>query len=182
MQGAGDDILARTALASNQDMALVLAKAPDQGDDLLHRGALGDHSRNRVLALDDLLQPFVLALQVSESRRSLQGEPQIRGSDRLDQVVEGLVADRIDRALERPEGGHENDGQLRRTGEGFRDHFRPGHARKLHIHHDGVPRLLGDSLQRLAPIHDGLDRVALAFGDAAKSFEDDRVVIHHQNP
>jgi hypothetical protein len=113
---ARDQLLAGAALAGDQDRRGRAGDPADQSEDLLHGLGPRDHVLEAVLALDLALQPRDLSPQRALGQGLVDQEQELLDLERLGDVVVGAELDRLDRGLDRAEGGDHDD--VRRVGEG----------------------------------------------------------------
>ena len=182
MDGARHQLFAGTALARDQHGCLRRRDAGDAFDDPAQRVARTDqalagtgrhgrifqthHGRRRALAGDGLLEH---AREVIER-------------DGLGDEVEGPGAQSVDRHVDVPKGGHQQDGHLRPvTGQALAK-LDAAHARHAHVGDDGGGDVLMDRRERALGVGLGVGVVTELLQRVLRGLADLVVVLDDQYP
>jgi hypothetical protein len=99
MDAAGHELLARAALAGDQDRGHVLGQRFDRLVDVAHRRTLSDDLAEALRALDDLAKTAVLALEIRHPQDLLDRHQQLVGIAGLHEIVPGPELHGLDRRL-----------------------------------------------------------------------------------
>ena len=113
MDGPREELLARAALAVDQDRGVRRRHLLDLGRDLLELAALADDLRQAELVGELLLEQDVLRGHAGGVERSLDQHQQMVRVKGLGQKIIGPLLHGLDRGLDRAEGGHHDDRQER---------------------------------------------------------------------
>ena len=181
VQRARDELLARAALALDQDGRVGIRDLRDEIVDLLHplRGA--DDVLKAVLLLDDLAQVADLALVVLVIERALDGELQLVHLERLGDVVVGAHLHRLDADLELLVGG---DHDHRRAGDdllALAQHVQAADFVHAHVGDDELRRVSGEVLDGLCAGVEGERLVASLLADVGDDLHHRGIVIDDKN-
>ena len=113
MNGACHQLLAGTAFPGDQNRRAARCRLDDQVEDLLHPRTASDNPGELLIGgLQILAQRRVLSPQPPTFDRVADHDEHLVVLERLGDVVEGAPLHRADRALDRGEGGHHQNGQL----------------------------------------------------------------------
>ena len=108
MEGAGHQLLARAALPVDEHGGAGGRHLVHDAEDVVH-GAVRAHDVVEAEAVAELLlQHPVLAHEAAPLQRALHHEQHLVALERLRQVVEGSLAHRLHRAVDRAVGGHQD--------------------------------------------------------------------------
>ena len=113
VDGPGDELLSRPALAEDQHGAAESGHLPDQLEHFLHLRVLADDVPEFVSAAQLPAQVAVLALDLPDGEDALGQEGRLLGVERLDEIVMGTLLHRRDRRVHRGVGRHDDDARLR---------------------------------------------------------------------
>jgi hypothetical protein len=149
----GDDLLAGAGLAGDQHRAVGSGDGPDLLTDLAHRGRIADKA---VEAADRLgllagclgLEHGVLAHDARVLNRPFDGDDEFIALERLGDVVKRPALHRLNGCFDRPESGHEHDGQVVVDGPDLGEELDAGHAGHAQVRDDRVGTPGRDFLER----------------------------------
>jgi hypothetical protein len=190
MQRRGDQLLARAALADDQDGRIGRGRPADRLEDLAHRGALADERRLVVRALVGRGTRVAAGLRPQRAdflgqgalpQRSLQGQHDLVEIERLGEVVIGSPAHRLDGGGRPAQGGDDDDRQVGQLRAQLRQDLHAVAAGHLEVEQDGVRRLLGDLGQRLSAVGRLQGLIALGSQEEHEIAPDGPVVVGHQD-
>src|SRR2546430_13505360 len=107
--GAGDELLARSALALDEHVGRAVRHLLDERHHPAERGARADHLAPGAEVLQLLLDGTVLLDQVAPLEGLADGLQELLAPERLGEEVVGTVLHRLHRFLHGAKGGEEND-------------------------------------------------------------------------
>ena len=113
MNGPGEKLLARAALAVDQHGRVRRRYLLDLRRDLLERSAFADDGGHAQTVGELLPEQDVLRRDAGGVESALDQHEQMVGVEGLGQKIVGPLLDRLDRDLDRAEGGHDDDRQER---------------------------------------------------------------------
>ena len=181
MDGASHQLLARAALACEEDRAVGLSHLGDEGQDAPHGRALADEARDLVAVGQRVLERAVVGQESPSAERLGDRGLQVVGGERLCHVVEGAHLDRLDGALDR---GIPRDDDDRDVGELVGHLAQDVHAAdigELEVHQGHVAGSRGECLEALDAVVHHVDVVVLA-EYALATAADDGIVVNNQDP
>ena len=157
IERAGDQFLARAALAGDQHGNVLLGDLANELEDRLHL-AVAAHDLG--LAADGRRQGSGVRIA---NRHDVTHEPrdghgvgddplEFLGVERFEQVVVGPEFHRLDGGLGGPVGRHDDHGRLDMRSLDLDERFQPVEARHLIVEEYRVERLGGQSSERRAPV------------------------------
>jgi hypothetical protein len=149
VEGPGDELLARAALARDQHRRAAVGHAGHQVEDPLHRRALAEEPAE-VLRIDDgSAEPLHLQAKLPVLHRPRDHQPEELGVDRLGDEVVGAGADRRDRGVEAGVARDHHHGHLGPDGEDALAQLGSAEGGHPQIGEDHVEVALGDELERV---------------------------------
>ena len=182
MERPGDQLLAGSALAVDQDGRPGRGGLDDQIEDLPHaRAAANDFSEPVLMRLQVLPQRAVLGDQPPLGERVAKDDQHLVVLERLGDVVEGAALHRRDRVLDR---GVRRDHQDRQVVVYFLDFVErrdPVHPRHHDVHDHDVERHASDELEAGRGVCGQPHLVALAGQQRLEDLTHDLLVVYDQN-
>jgi hypothetical protein len=179
---AGDDLLARAALAGDDDARVRGRDLLDELGDPLHRGAGADHVRARREGREAPPEQLDLAHRLLLLERALEHDAEPRHLERLLDEVVGPFLDGLDRVLDRAAPGEEHDRAVGQLGAQRAQEPEPVHPRHHEIGEDDVGVPLDRAPERLGPVARRLDVVAPALRQLRERVAAVRLVVHDEDP
>jgi len=154
MHGAGDQLLARAALAGDEHARLARRHQRDPLEHHLHGGTGADHLFRRLDAFLRRLTRRLLKRPALEGAGD--GVERLIEIKRLGEIVERAPFDRPHRGRKIAERRHDNDRRIARQLFELGERRQSVEARQTHVEHDGVGRLLlGQTKRFLRRRNDG---------------------------
>ena len=147
VDGAGDEVFANSAFAAEQNGGVGGRNAFDGGQHLLHLGADGDDVGMAVLLSEGFAQRAILLAQAGVVEFLAHHHAHFGERERLEDVVAGAGLHRLDRGFNRPERGHDDDGQRGILLLGGLQKFEPADAGKFEVGENEVNGFGGEQLQ-----------------------------------
>ena len=182
VDGPREELLARAALALDEDGRVAPRGHAGEIEDRVHLRTVAQEIAEAVLALEHLPEEDVLPRQGLLRDDLLREEAQLLRVEGLDQIVERAHLHRGHGRVHRGVGGHD-------------DHHRVGpelprllqdpeavHPRHLEVHEEDRPRLGPEALHRRGPVRSRRDGVPVLLEPARHRLPDDLFVVHHQDP
>jgi hypothetical protein len=181
VRGARHELLARAALAVDEHRRGAGRRELDPAIDLLHGARLAHELAEGALLAQLVAQEVHLARERLLLDGFLEEHLEPRGVHRLREVVEGAVAHRLDRALDRTVPGHEqHDGRAARLLELLQERESIHLGQHQVRQYDG--RVLGlDQIQGFLAGGRGLDVVPPLTDETRKAFALRRLVVDDEN-
>ncbi len=182
VDGAGHQLLARAALALNQDRRPARGGLDDQVEHLPHPGAAPDDVGELVVPLLDVLpERAVLAQQVAPLEGVADDDEHLVVLERLRDVVERSALHRGNRALDRRVRGDDDDGQLLVDVAQLVQRGDAVQSRHHDVHDGGVERQRPGELEPLGPGGRNPHVIAFAGEQRLEDLPHDLFVVDDQN-
>ena len=181
VDGPGGHLLARPALAGDQDGRVRRGDLLDEDVDLLHRPALADHLLEAVAVLEVPLEEDVLLLEPPGGQAPADDDLQLLDVERLDDVVERPGLEGLDGLGDAAVGRDQDDREVGPVFPGVAEDVHavgPGH---LDVGHDQVDLFLLQDLEAPGGREGGLDRVAFLLEDDREQVEEALFVVDDQD-
>ena len=147
VDGAGNEIFADPAFSAQQHGGVGGRDPFDGGQHFLHFGTDGDDVGVAVFLSQGFAQRAILFAQARVIEFLVHHHPHFGEGERLEDVVAGSGFHGLDRGLDGPERGHDDDGQRGILLLGGLQKFEPIHAGKFEIGEDEVNGFGGEQLQ-----------------------------------
>ena len=180
MDGPGGQLLARAALARDQDGRVRGSDLLDQVEDFAHGPALADDVVEARGVPDRPLEQDVLLAEPPLFEPVGEDDLQLLDLERLDDVVQGAHLEGLDRLLDAPVGrdhDHRRERmQLLRSGQDLH----PVHVRHLDVADEGVILARLDEVEHLGGPRVQSDPVAFLLEHDAEELEDALLVVDDQ--
>ena len=177
---AGGDLLAGAALAFDQHRHVAVGHLLDEPRHGAHGFGIA-HQQARVRAR---LQPQPQLVVLGHHRLELQGflhqRPQPLHVNRLGQVIVSALLHRLDGALDRPEGGHQDEQRVAAVRPDLRQQFQAAEAGHLDVRDHQVVEPLLSQFQCRRRIGHRINDIALAPQGLLHPRAQPLLVIHHQ--
>ena len=181
MDRAGHQLLAGAALAGDHDRALVGADRLNHRVDVLHRRALADQLAKLLVRPDLAPQLADLLLQASGFEQLLDLDEQRVRVTRFGQIVGRPALHGLDRALNSPVSGQNNDGTAPLFNIHAAQQLHAVHDRHFQIGDDNVERAGVELTQRLPAVARSADHIAPALQNPGLGFGHVDFVFNQQN-
>ena len=137
MNGAGDSLLPSSRITEDQHRRVADGDPMNELGELSHRRRAPDHTRQHFV-LTHLAAELFREVGRRASERSQHDEARRLGVERLGEVVVGAEPERLDRRVERREGGHENELRVRSQTPAGSEDFDPVDIRHLEVAENDV--------------------------------------------
>ena len=111
MNGSGDQVFANSAFSAQQNGGIGGRNPFDGGQHFLHFGTDGDNVRMAVLLSEGFAERTIFFAQARIIELLVHHHPHFGEGKGLEDVVAGSGFHGLDRGLNRPERGHDDDGQ-----------------------------------------------------------------------
>ena len=184
VQGARDHLLARAALARDQDGAVGVRHALDHVEHAAQRRARADQVLVVVAPVELALEQAVLGLEAAVLdglRREPAQHVVVGGLDRLLEEPVGAGPQRLERGLRAAVAGDHDAGQVGLHLADLAHQLEPADARHLDVAEHEIDRLVRDELHGLARVARRRDLMARAREDPLHRFAVQLVVIDHEH-
>ena len=175
VDGARDELLARAALARDQDGARARRDAGDGLVDLDHGRRAADHAAELLARLRQLGLRLRPTAEGPADRRA-----ELLDVHRLADVVDRPRGDGQHRRVDRPERGHDHHRHLRPALAQPPEELEPVELRHADVEHRQVDRLLGSPRQGAARVGLPDDGRAVAAQHLGEQPARDRIVVDHE--
>ena len=149
VQGLGDQLLARAALAGDQDRGGRRGDLPELGHHRVHRRRAADHPFETELLVELPLELDIGALEPLRLRRLVGDGPQLVDVQRLDQVIRGPGLHGGDGRLDGAVAGEDHDAGVGQLALGLGQDLHPADPFHDEVGDDDVEDLLLDQAQGL---------------------------------
>ncbi len=152
VDGAGEDSLARAALAPQQDRRFAGGGLEGHVEGLAHRRLVGLQIGFRHDRADLLLELFDLALQPPQLHDPVQHQPKLFGGERLGQVVQRPAAHRLDGRFDGGVGRHDHHVQPRGQAQKPRQQVQPQFLTEPQVQQGHLERPAAQQFQGLVAV------------------------------
>ncbi len=181
VDGARDELFARTALAQHEHRGVGRRHALDDAQHFLHPRAAREDAAERLRARRPRAQGDVVTQELALLRRLAHEEVELLHARGLAQVVVGAELHRFHRRRHVLHAGHHDDlGRVGRSGQ-LAQHVDATLARHLHVEDEHVVRRLRDAIDRGLAVFDTLRVVALARELAHDELAQRPLVVRHEH-
>jgi hypothetical protein len=174
------ELLARSGLACDERSPRVRRQAPDQAEELLHRGVAADHP-----PADEVPRRFLVgrrhgALPIAFRLDGRQELPEPAEVDRLAQVIHRSRLNRLDGAVDRGVPCHQHGLALRVRLPDRAQHVQTADLRHLQIDDCDVGRVRVEVLERRGPSGAGHDLEPGPVAEVVEEVQDAWLIIDHE--
>ncbi len=178
-----DDFLAGTALTGDEHVADALGDLPDHRLELLHRSTLEAQEGSWLpFIAKHAAEAGVFATQGPIFGDSVDLRPQRRERDRLEEIVMGASAERLDGGAQRGVGSHDQDHRVRAHGASVVQHREPVPLRESEVGEHHIEGAVAEELDGLLRGPDRADRVFELRQVALYVRAKRRLVFDHEDP
>ena len=181
VEGVGNQLLSRAALAGNQHRCLGIGSLPHHLEDPLHLGALADDGLKGGLGIQLLLQGGVADFQLPPCQRPLHNQGEAVKAQGLGEKVVGSVPHGVHRCVDAAVAGQHNDRNAGTLPPHSCQHLLTGNPRHTQIRNHQVNVTLLNLSQALTAIGCQTNGISLQLQGGGQTFPNIFLVVNNQD-